>query len=698
MKRPVITFTLLGAIILLLAHSMGHAQTQKAPWYTAYYATWNQATFDGSSWQGEHLGQPPDQVDWTGITHVVHFGNGNVVGTPPYSLFATDSTEIMYGANGGSTDYQKLLITSAHSHGVKVLLSIQAVDPSGLHVALASQSSADVFAEWLVLYARRHGYDGFEIDWEGETPNPTLACRLILTLRAHLNAHYGPTRALILLSPGLNDGNSYTPAVCDTAVDQYNIQTYAMIWSPNNTNHTWHVCPVYPGTAPSGEDDQALDGLTDGSTGDVQEWINDGHDPSKVGLLLNTFGYFFIGADGLFQSWSKCLGHNGSMTVTQNSMLTGLLNVGGTLTWDAARQSSYISGTATAAYGSAEYGGVAKGQKFFAPLATPAWINAVVTYYKSKTYGGKTLGGLSLYSLTEDFDPSKPAGQGRNIIHDALRDALGGKAGPVLPTGTLTVSPAALPFGGGNVTLTWTSTNATAASFDHSIGSVPLNGTKTVSVEANTTFCLTLTDSAGSATCVGVVTVSSPIVSPKPGSKNQSTTPVIRWRKTPGATRYQLQVSSDSLFASTACNDSSLSDTVRQVGPLNKSVKYFSRVRAMASGAWGEFSSPAAFTTGTVATPIESEESAPTETALRQNYPNPFNPATAINYQLAAATHVTLKVYDVLGQEVETLVEAPQSAGTYSVTWNAAGRSSGVYLFRLTTGGYSATRRMVLLK
>ena len=106
--------------------------------------------------------------------------------------------------------------------------------------------------------------------------------------------------------------------------------------------------------------------------GDVTGWINAGHDPSKVGLLLNTFGYFFIGADGLFQSWSQCLGHNGSMTVTQNSMLTGLLNVGGTLTWDAARQGSYISGTATAAYGSAEYGGVAKGQKFFAPLATPA--------------------------------------------------------------------------------------------------------------------------------------------------------------------------------------------------------------------------------------------------------------------------------------------------------------------------------------
>ncbi len=480
-------------LALLFAFASIPAQSQ---WNTAYYATWNQTTLNGSSWNGENLGEPPDQVDWTGITHVVHFGNGNVVSTPPYSLFATDTTEIIYGPDGGSVNYQKLLITTAHAHGVKVCLSIQAVDPSGLHVALASQATANVFCDWIISYAKIHGYDGVEIDWEGESPDPTLATRLILTLRTYLNKYYSPVRGLILLSPGLNDGTSYTPAACDTAVDQYNIQTYAMIWSPNNTNHTWHVCPVYPGTAPSGEDDQGLDGLTDGSTGDVQQWITDGHDPSKVGLLLNTFGYFFLGADGLFQSWSQCIGHNGSQTVTQNSMLTGLLTVGGTMTWDAVRQGSYISGTATAAYGSSEYGGVAKGQKFFAPLATPQWIQAVVQYYRTKKFGGKSLGGLSLYSLTEDFDPTKPAGQGRNYIHDALRDALGGVAPQILTTSVSSLAN----FGNVNV-------SASSASATYTVSGSNLTANVTVTAPAgfqvsldNTTFSATVTITPASGT------------------------------------------------------------------------------------------------------------------------------------------------------------------------------------------------------
>ncbi|HTY58919.1 MAG TPA: glycosyl hydrolase family 18 protein [Bacteroidota bacterium] len=445
-----------------------------AQWNTAYYATWNQTTLGGSSWNGEHLGEPPDQVDWTGITHVVHFGNGNVVSTPPYSLFATDSTEIIYGPDGGSVNYQKLLITTAHAHGVKVCLSIQAVDPSGLHVALASQSTANVFCDWIISYCKIHGYDGVEIDWEGESPDPTLATRLILTLRTYLNKYYSPARGLILLSPGLSDYNSYPAAVCDTAVDQFNPQLYAMMWTPNNTNHTWHTCAVYPGTAPSGEDDGAIDGLTDGSAGYIQQWINAGHNPSKMGMLLPTFGYFFLGADGLFQSWTSCLGHNGSTTVTQNSMLTGLLSVGGVETWDAVRQMSYISGTATAAYGGAEYGGVAKGQKFFATLATPQWIQAVVQYFRTKTFGGKSLGGVSLYSLTEDFDPTKPAGQGRNIIHDALRDALGGVAPQILTT-----SVSSLPnFGSVNV-------NASSASVSYTVSGSNLTSNVTVAAPAN---------------------------------------------------------------------------------------------------------------------------------------------------------------------------------------------------------------------
>jgi predicted membrane protein len=469
----------LSSFLLLLVFLFLGIVPARAQWNTAYYATWNQsAPLGGGSWNYEVLGESPSQVDWTGITHVVHFGNGNVVTTAPYSLFATDSTEITHGANGESHDYQTELITVAHSHGVKVMLSIQAVDPTGLHAALASQATADVFAEWLTLYAKRHGYDGFEIDWEGESPNPTLANRLILTLRAHLNAHYGPTRALILLSPGLGDFSSYTPAICDTAVDQYNIQLYAMMWTPNDNNLTWHETAVYPGTTTNGTQG-ALDGLSNGSAGYIQQWISGGHDPSKVGMLLPTFGYVIKGADGLFQSTSGgVLGHNGNMTVDQNSFCTGLLKVGGTMTWDAVRQASYISGTANAAYAGPQ-GGIPSGGKFFATLATPQWVQAVVQYYRTKTFNGKSLGGLSLYSLTEDFDPTKPAGAGRNYIHDALRDALGGVAPQIVTT-----SVSSLP-GFGSV-----SVNASSASASYTVSGSNL--TSNVLVSAPTNFQVSL--------------------------------------------------------------------------------------------------------------------------------------------------------------------------------------------------------------
>lgn len=91
-------------------------------------------------------------------------------------------------------------------------------------------------------------------------------------------------------------------------------------------------------------------------------------------------------------------------------------------------------------------------------------------------------------------------------------------------------------------------------------------------------------------------------------------------------------------------------------------------------------------------------DNVPTAFVLSQNYPNPFNPATMINYQLPMNSHVTLKIYDVLGREVKTLVNERQSAGTHSVRFDGSGLSSGVYFYRLTAGHYSITRKLVLMK
>jgi sugar lactone lactonase YvrE len=84
--------------------------------------------------------------------------------------------------------------------------------------------------------------------------------------------------------------------------------------------------------------------------------------------------------------------------------------------------------------------------------------------------------------------------------------------------------------------------------------------------------------------------------------------------------------------------------------------------------------------------------------SLRQNYPNPFNPATIIRYSIPHSSQVQIKVYDILGNEIETLVNEEKSAGTYELTWNAANLSSGVYFYQLKAGSYLQTKKMILLR
>jgi len=88
----------------------------------------------------------------------------------------------------------------------------------------------------------------------------------------------------------------------------------------------------------------------------------------------------------------------------------------------------------------------------------------------------------------------------------------------------------------------------------------------------------------------------------------------------------------------------------------------------------------------------------PTEFSLSQNYPNPFNPSTRIKYAISSRQYVTLKVYDVLGKEVATLVNEEKPAGNYEVEFDATGLPSGIYFYRVISGNYSELKKMVLLR
>ncbi len=93
-----------------------------------------------------------------------------------------------------------------------------------------------------------------------------------------------------------------------------------------------------------------------------------------------------------------------------------------------------------------------------------------------------------------------------------------------------------------------------------------------------------------------------------------------------------------------------------------------------------------------------SNQNTPEQFKLSQNYPNPFNPSTMIEYSIANQQKVELKVYDVLGREVATLVNEIQNPGSYNVMFNAASLSSGIYFYKLVSGSYSDIKKMILVK
>jgi hypothetical protein len=101
-------------------------------------------------------------------------------------------------------------------------------------------------------------------------------------------------------------------------------------------------------------------------------------------------------------------------------------------------------------------------------------------------------------------------------------------------------------------------------------------------------------------------------------------------------------------------------------------------------------------------TDVNSENDTPSEFYLGQNYPNPFNPSTKIQFVISEFGFTSLKIYDVLGNEVATLVNEERPAGTYEVEFNPASSikhpASGIYFYQINTSNFVKTRKMLLLK
>ena len=187
------------------------------------------------------------------------------------------------------------------------------------------------------------------------------------------------------------------------------------------------------------------------------------------------------------------------------------------------------------------------------------------------------------------------------------------------------------------------------------------------------------------------------LVEPKHAISNVSLNPIFKWMKESTATSYRFQLATTLQFPlETMKVDTIVTDTSLQVLNLSPLKNHFWRVSALNDYGASLWSGSFGFKTGS-ATDIENE-TIPTQFELKQNYPNPFNPVTTIQFSLAEKRFVTLKVFDVLGTEVEILVTGEKNEGNYSVVFDASKLSSGIYFYKLQTSDAIAVKKLIVLK
>ena len=172
---------------------------------------------------------------------------------------------------------------------------------------------------------------------------------------------------------------------------------------------------------------------------------------------------------------------------------------------------------------------------------------------------------------------------------------------------------------------------------------------------------------------------------------------VLDWDSTVTATGYRFLLANDSLF-NTVIHDTLINTSSFDFYDwfsVNIDNLYW-KVRTINDGGTGPWSETNRF--NIMLTDVEDETQLPTEFALMQNYPNPFNPYTSIKYAIASRQFVQLKVYDVLGNEIATLVNEEKPSGIYNVQLTMNNVSSGIYFYKITAGEFVQTKKMILIR
>jgi hypothetical protein len=169
----------------------------------------------------------------------------------------------------------------------------------------------------------------------------------------------------------------------------------------------------------------------------------------------------------------------------------------------------------------------------------------------------------------------------------------------------------------------------------------------------------------------------------------------FEWNKAQYADRYIIELSHVQSFSPLFYKDSTASDTFKSVSGLTIGLKYYWRVQSENVEGLSPWSDSSLTLTDVKA--LKGRE-IPTEYSISQNYPNPFNPTTKIEFALPQSALTRIVMYDVLGREIQTLVNKELEAGYYEINIDAENFPSGVYFYRIQSGNFVQTKKMILMK
>jgi chitinase len=446
--------TFLLAVGLLLACGSVAAQQM---WVTGYYPYW---AIDA---------MPPQQMNWNGLTHVIHFF-ARPEQVPPYfgpAFNANDAGQLIWGTDQGHAVGERsnpdTLIKYAHMHGVKVVLSLGGIyggQDAIVDFISRDQARTSLWIKTAGEFCRKYGYDGMELDWERPV-NLLQVGRIISTMRVELDSW--PVRGtLVVAAPGWG-GNADMYAEAIGEIDQYNIMGYDL-QRPSNIccndvgpagvtgfNAALHRADptLYPIVSAISDnyDGIAADAYTLDSTlvvgadrlrfGPRYCIETLGWDPRKVGMGVPFYGYVYPDVTAPNQYVANS--YQGYM---QYRRAADALAKGGTYTFDLATQTPWIGGVANDTIFEPYRFTLYPGRKFYMTYDDTNSIKAKVSWAK-----GLRLGGMMIYALDEGWVPEAPAGS-RDPLLRSLVSALANAGDTGVPAAERW-NLVSIPYGGG---------------------------------------------------------------------------------------------------------------------------------------------------------------------------------------------------------------------------------------------------------